>query len=122
MEEWNWMDPTTFQESVNTFFIIAIIAMIRIRYAEIFVHKKSSFAWFRNWIITIFASVLLTICLITFFVNAENALGLELDTLEIVAFIVGSAIVVEMINEVRKIIDKFLMSLDFIEKQKSEDE
>ena len=48
--------------------------------------------------------------------------GLELDTLEIVAFIVGSATVVEMINEVRKIIDKFLMSLDFIEKQKSEDE
>jgi hypothetical protein len=50
-------------------------------------------------------------CLVTFFVNAENALGLNLSMWEIVAFIVGSAIVVELISEVRKMLDKILLSI-----------
>ena len=122
MVEWNWMDPTPAQESVNTLFILGIAILIRFRYANHFQRVENGLIWLRNWVFTIFVSVLLTMCLVTFFVNAERALGLNLSMWGIVAFIVGSAIVIELISEVRKILDKILLSIVPREIHRSEEE
>ena len=70
-------------------------------------------------------SVLATIvafCIISFMMNVGDAFNLDLGLIEIIAFVIGSAFIVEIISEIRKHLHKILLAVSDYHPHSGEEE